>query len=110
MSGRAAAGEELAPEPTLEAMLADLRRRVHVELRISEELASAIVSEWQAEAMRRGLIWWEEAYWWEAGVWIEQWFPPGLSSAATFTPQSDPIPEAGTAPRLRGPRARPPSS
>lgn len=91
------------PAPTFEAMLGDLRDRVRDEIDVSDDLATAIVAEWRGEALRRGLIWWEEAYWSEAVLWIEQWFPPGLGSVTVFTAQSEPTP-AATARRPRSSR------
>ena len=91
--------EPTRPGMTFEAMLRGLRNRVRDEIGVSEDLATAIVAEWRIEAMKRGLIWFEDAYWSEAVLWIEEVFPPGLRSVTTFVAPRVPSKASARPPR-----------
>jgi hypothetical protein len=99
--------ETSLPPLTFEGMLHALRNRVRDDIGVSEDLATAIVTEWRVEAMRRGLIWFEDAYWSEAVVWIEQLFPPGLRSVTTLAAPRVPSRASARPPHRRGRHRRP---
>jgi hypothetical protein len=60
-----------------EAQRTGLRNRVRDEWHMSEELADAIVDQWDLQAASRALGRRDPRYWDEAAKWIEERFPRG---------------------------------
>ena len=60
-----------------EAKRTDVRNRLRDGWLVSEEMAEAIVAQWEIEAVRRALDRDDPRYWNEAEGWIEERFPRG---------------------------------
>jgi hypothetical protein len=59
-------------ERIFEAQRIGFRNGLHYRLRVSEELADAIVAEWLAQAERRDIHQGDVGFWDEAATWIEE--------------------------------------
>jgi hypothetical protein len=65
------------PGRTYEAQRQGLRNRLRDGWQMSEDLADAVVEEWDLIATTRGLGRRQPAYWSEAEKWLEERFPSG---------------------------------
>jgi hypothetical protein len=62
---------------TYDTQRTGLRNRLRDGWLVSEELADAIVTQWEVEAVRRALDRNDARYWDEADTWIGERFPRG---------------------------------
>jgi hypothetical protein len=65
------------PHRMFELKRVGLRNRLRDGWLVSQDLADAIVAQWETEAVRRALDWDDPSYWDEADSWIEERFPRG---------------------------------
>ena len=65
-------------ERIYEAQRSGVRNRLRDGWLVSEELADAILAQWEIEAVRRGLERDDARYWDEADSWIQERFPRGV--------------------------------
>lgn len=65
------------PQRIFQAQRTGLRNRVRDDWHMSEELADAMLDEWDLQAASRGLSKRDPRYWDDAVRWIEERFPRG---------------------------------